>query len=50
MKRSGLPLDARRAFEFPSMADARAWHDSPEYAGPRALRDKAVTVVVVEGV
>lgn len=25
--------------EFPSMEKARAWHDSPEYAPAKALRD-----------
>ena len=46
------PVARTVILEFPSMADAKAWHESPEYAGPRALRDKAatVTVVVVEGV
>ena len=45
------PVERTVILEFPTMADARAWHDSPEYAGPRALRDQAanVTVVVIEG-
>lgn len=37
--------------EFPSMADAKAWWSSDEYAGPKALRQRsAVTqMVLVEG-
>lgn len=27
--------------EFPSLAQAQAWYDSPEYAGPLALRKRA---------
>ena len=36
---------------FPSVADARRWHGSPEYAGPKALRNRiALTnMVVIEG-
>lgn len=38
--------------EFPDMAQARAWLDSPEYAPARALRQKASrsNIIVVEGV
>ena len=38
--------------EFPSMARAREWYDSAEYAGPKALRMKAgrTHLVMVEGV
>lgn len=38
--------------EFPSMAQARAWIDSPEYAPARALRQRSATsnMIVVEGV
>lgn len=38
--------------EFPSVAQARAWIDSPEYAPARALRQRAATsnMLVVEGV
>jgi uncharacterized protein (DUF1330 family) len=28
---------------FPSAAAARAWYDSPEYAGPREMRQRAAT-------
>ena len=38
--------------EFPSVAQAKAWIDSPEYAAPRRLRQQASrsNIVVVEGV
>ena len=38
--------------EFPSVEQAQAWIDSPEYAAPRAMRQKAArsNIVVVEGV
>jgi uncharacterized protein (DUF1330 family) len=38
--------------EFPSVAQARAWLDSPEYAPARALRQRAArsNMLVVEGV
>ena len=38
--------------EFPSMAQARAWMDSPEYAPAKALRQRAARsrMVLVEGV
>ena len=38
--------------EFPSVAQARAWIDSPEYAAPRRMRQAAAqsNIVVVEGV
>ncbi len=38
--------------EFPDMASARAWLDSPEYAPARALRQQASrsNIIVVEGV
>lgn len=38
--------------EFPSMAQAQAWIDSPEYAPAKALRQRASTsrMVVVDGV
>ncbi|MGH6954364.1 MAG: DUF1330 domain-containing protein [Alphaproteobacteria bacterium] len=37
--------------EFPSIEAAKRWHDSPEYAGPRKLRDASarVNIAVVEG-
>jgi len=37
--------------EFPSMDDAKAWWSSDEYAGPKALRQRAAVtqMVVVEG-
>ena len=37
---------------FPSVEDARRWHASPEYEGPKALRNRvAITnMVVIEGV
>ncbi len=38
--------------EFPSMAQARAWMDSPEYAPAKVLRQRASrsNMVLVEGV
>ena len=38
--------------EFPSIEQAQAWIDSPEYAAPRKMRQKAAksNIVVVEGV
>lgn len=38
--------------EFPSVAQARAWIDSPEYAPARRLRQAAAksNIIVVEGV
>lgn len=38
--------------EFPSIEQARAWADSPEYAPAKALRQRAAKsrIVVVEGV
>lgn len=38
--------------EFPSMAQARAWIDSPDYAQARALRQRASRskIILVEGV
>jgi uncharacterized protein (DUF1330 family) len=37
--------------EFPSLAQARAWYHSPEYAPALALRHKAATakLILVEG-
>ena len=36
---------------FPSMEQARAWHSSPEYEGPKALRHSASegNAIIVEG-
>ena len=38
--------------EFPSMAQARAWIDSPEYAPARRLRQRSASsnLILVEGV
>ncbi len=37
--------------EFPSMAQAQAWIDSPEYAGAKLIRQRASrsNLIVVEG-
>ncbi len=37
--------------KFPDMATAKAWHASPEYAGPLKLRQAAArsNMIVVEG-
>ena len=36
---------------FPSVADAKRWHASPEYEGPKALRNRVAltNMVVIEG-
>ncbi len=46
------PYERVVVVEFPSMAEARAWYDSPDYAGPKALRQGAsrANIVLVEGV
>ena len=38
--------------EFPTYEQAKAWYDSPEYAGPKALRQATSDgrVLLVEGV
>ncbi len=38
--------------KFPSFEQAKAWYDSDEYAGPKAVRQSASTgnVILVEGV
>ena len=38
--------------EFPSIEQAQVWINSPEYAAPRAIRQKAArsNIVVVEGI
>jgi uncharacterized protein (DUF1330 family) len=45
--------DGRRTvvLEFPSVAAARSWYDSPEYEGPKAIRLQATTgiALLVEG-
>ena len=37
---------------FPDIKSAKAWHASPEYAGPKALREASAdsNMIVVEGV
>jgi uncharacterized protein (DUF1330 family) len=46
------PTERTTILEFPTTADAQAWYDSPEYEGPKAIRDQGanVNMVVVEGV
>ena len=36
---------------FPSVEDAKRWHASPEYEGPKALRNRVAltNMVVIEG-
>jgi uncharacterized protein (DUF1330 family) len=49
----GTPAKARVVvIEFPSLASARAFYDSPEYVAARTLRDGAgdAQFVVVEGI
>jgi uncharacterized protein (DUF1330 family) len=38
--------------EFPSVEQAKRWHDSQEYRGPKALRQKTAktNLVVIEGI
>lgn len=38
--------------QFDSLEQAKAWHASPEYSGPRSLRDATARsrMVVIEGV
>lgn len=46
------PYERVVVVEFPSIAEARAWYDSPAYAGPKALRQSAsrANMILVEGV
>ena len=46
------PLPRVVALKFPSMDQAKAWHASAEYEGPKALRQSASkgNIIVVEGV
>ena len=45
------PNRRRVIIEFPSMEDARAWWNSTEYAGPKAMRKAASNgrLVLIEG-
>lgn len=42
----------RVILEFESVERAKAWHASPEYAGPKGMRGRAANsnVIIVEGV
>ena len=46
------PLPRVVILKFPSMDQAKAWHASAEYEGPKALRQSASkgNMIVVEGV
>ena len=46
------PIPRCVVLKFPSMEQAKAWWASPEYEGPKALRQSAskVNMIVVEGV
>ena len=50
---SGTPERQARVLigEFPDMAQARQWWDSPEYAGPKQIRQRSSrsTLIFVEG-
>ncbi|MBA4227836.1 MAG: DUF1330 domain-containing protein [Hyphomonas sp.] len=48
----GADADGVVILSFPSMAEARAWYDSPEYTAARAHRYQAADyrVIFVEGV
>lgn len=45
------PRERTVVLRFPSVEDAKRWHASPEYAGPKALRNRLTltNMVVVEG-
>jgi uncharacterized protein (DUF1330 family) len=48
----GDPIGTRViVVEFPSVEAARTWYDSPEYAGPKAIRLRATegTLLLAEG-
>jgi uncharacterized protein (DUF1330 family) len=47
----GPPVDGVVVVEFPDMAAARAWYDSPEYQDAKAHRLKAADyrVMLVQG-
>ena len=46
------PLGRMVLLRFPSYAQAKAWYDSEEYAGPKAMRHASsrANAVLVEGV
>ncbi len=46
------PLGRMVVLKFPSYAQAKAWYDSEEYAGPKAMRLAAsrANAVLVEGI
>ena len=46
------PIPRCVIIRFPDVKSAKAWHASPEYAGPMALRKTAadVNMILVEGV
>lgn len=46
------PTERAVIIKFPSMADAKAWYHSDDYAGPMAIRHKSAKTnfVFVEGV
>jgi len=51
ISREGAPSKRIVMIEFPSMAQAQAWYDSPTYAALRPVRQKASTarVYIVQG-
>ena len=46
------PLGRMVVLKFPSYAQAKAWYDSEEYAGPKAMRHAAsrANAILVEGI
>lgn len=46
------PMPRAVVIRFPSVERAKAWYNSPEYAGPKALRQSASrgNIIIVEGV
>lgn len=45
--REGDPIESVVMLEFPTMSDARAWYDSPEYQAALAERRKGVKCHVI---
>lgn len=45
------PTERTVVVRFPSVEAAREWHASPEYAGPKALRNRVAltNMVLIEG-
>jgi len=48
----GWPLPRTVVIRFPSVERAKAWYNSPEYVGPKAIRQSASSgnMIIIEGV